>query len=238
MASSVIAYQRIKPVWSGADVSSTGAFKEALQADLLSRLWQSPELMQQLCSQPKPLLKEALGLSLPSTVDLNVLPEKAGNTFHFVIPRQPSESTALFARLNQMGNWWMVAHTFWWHLHRSDKDEMRLALQAMIIGHVWSDLAFKQALLTNPKEVLSREIGLDFPEHVQIQVLEDTATRYHLVIPQPPSQPYSPPSSQGSTSLLDQSATTDFSQLSEWWMRAHTFWAWLVWMTLHTPLPD
>ena len=227
MASSAIAHERIRPVWSDADVSSTGVFQEALQADLLSRLWQSPALMQQLRSQPKPLLKAALGLSLPSTVECNVLQENAGNTFHFVIPRQPSESVALFARLAQMGNWWMVAHTFWWHLHRSGKDDLRLALQAMIIGHVWSDPGFKQALLANPKEILAQEIGLDFPDSIQIQVLEDTATRYHLVVPQPPSHP---PNQWPS-------ATATYP-LSEWWMRAHTFWAWLIWMTLHTPLPD
>ncbi|MBE9062266.1 NHLP leader peptide family RiPP precursor [cf. Phormidesmis sp. LEGE 11477] len=225
MASSAISLQRINSIWSGAEVSSTGAFKEALQADVLSRLWQSPELMQQLCSQPQSFLQEALGLSLPDTVEVNVLRENVGDTFHFVVPYRPSNSQALFARLEQMGNWWMVAHTFWWHLQRPDKDDFRLALQAMIIGHVWSDLDFKRALLANPKAVLAKEIGLNFPNRIQIQILEDTPVLYHLVVPQPP----------GNRHAADTSHLSEW-QLSEWWMRAHTFWAWLNWMTLHTPL--
>jgi hypothetical protein len=230
MANSMISNQRIQPVWSGVDVSSTDVFKEALQADLLSRLWQSPELMQQLASKPKLFLKKELGLTLPDTVEVKVLHETVADTFYFIVPHRPIKSKARYARLERMGNWWMVAHTFWWHLRRPDKDDFRFASQAMIIGHVWSDPAFKQSLLANPTETLSKEIGLTFPEELQIEVLEDTATRYHLVIPQSP--PRLPPQLPSEESVID----TD--QLSEWWMRAHTFWAWLIWMSLHTPLSN
>jgi hypothetical protein len=94
--------------------------------------------------------------------------------------------------------------------HRRDQLEERLArpatgettmsqqstgtprdLQAHLIGRAWKDEAFKQELLSNPKAVVERELrelspGATLPEHVQIQVLEETPTIRYLVLPARP----------------------------------------------------
>ena len=45
------------------------------------------------------------------------------------------------------------------------------------------DEAFRQELLSNPKGVLERELGITFPQGVNVQVHEDTSDTLHLVVP-------------------------------------------------------
>jgi len=55
-----------------------------------------------------------------------------------------------------------------------------------LIAKCWADEAFKQRLLANPAETLKNE-GLEVPEGVQVQVVEDTPQVINLVIPARPT---------------------------------------------------
>src|SRR5262245_29466245 len=52
-------------------------------------------------------------------------------------------------------------------------------------ARAWSDEAFKQRLLSDPRAVLA-EAGLPVPATLQVQVHEVTPTHLHLVLPPPP----------------------------------------------------
>ena len=212
----------VKTTWSGIDVSKISPYHEALQAELLYRIWQDTSLKLQLFDSPKAFLAKEAGVVLPDTLEIEVLSEDVDGTFYFIVPFKPVSQQEQYARLEHMGNWWMTAHTFWWHLHlhHPGADRFRQALQAMIIGHVWSDQKFRQGMLIDAKETLANEIGLSFPETLQIKTLEDTPNCCHLVVPNRPSY-----------SLFDGT-----SRLSDWWMTAHTFWAWLIWPSIHAPI--
>jgi hypothetical protein len=54
--------------------------------------------------------------------------------------------------------------------------------QSRVIGQAISDPAFRKRLLTDPAGTL-RRAGVDVPEGVTIEVVEDTATKVHLVLP-------------------------------------------------------
>jgi hypothetical protein len=54
-----------------------------------------------------------------------------------------------------------------------------------VVARAWSDDAFKQRLLADPRTVLA-EAGLPVPENLQLEVHEATPTHLHLVLPQPP----------------------------------------------------
>jgi len=45
------------------------------------------------------------------------------------------------------------------------------------------DEAFREALLSNPKEALSQFLGTAFPAELRVNVVENTATELTLVIP-------------------------------------------------------
>ena len=55
-----------------------------------------------------------------------------------------------------------------------------------LIAKCWADKAFKQRLLANPAETLKSE-GVEVPEGVRVQVVENTAQVFNLVIPARPT---------------------------------------------------
>jgi hypothetical protein len=59
-------------------------------------------------------------------------------------------------------------------------------LQDWIISIAMHDQAFREELMSNPKEALERELGISFPEEVKIEMHEDTPTTIHLVLPLKP----------------------------------------------------
>ncbi|SFI48786.1 NHLP leader peptide domain-containing protein [Paenibacillus sp. UNC496MF] len=60
-------------------------------------------------------------------------------------------------------------------------------LQQQIIEKAWSDPAFKAKLLANPKEALQEAFGLSLPDDVELVVVEETPTKFALVLPQNPA---------------------------------------------------
>ncbi|HEX2817408.1 MAG TPA: NHLP leader peptide family RiPP precursor [Phenylobacterium sp.] len=56
--------------------------------------------------------------------------------------------------------------------------------QTRVIGQAMSDPAFRKRLLADPVGTL-RGAGVEVPEGLSVEVVEDTATRVHLVLPAP-----------------------------------------------------
>jgi hypothetical protein len=68
----------------------------------------------------------------------------------------------------------------------NEPTKTRREIEAHIIAQTWKDEAYKQELFINPKAVIEREFGTQFPSHVNVQVLEENPTTFYLVLPQPP----------------------------------------------------
>jgi hypothetical protein len=205
------------------DVSATGAFKEALQAQLISRIWADDTLKQEILIAPEKVLERETGAAFPTDINIKIL-EEGAHCFYFIVPHKPVAETEISARLEQMSGWWMAAHTTWWWASRlglANAEAFREALSAMIIGHIWMNDSFRQAMLTDPKTALTKEIGIEFPPELNIKTLEETSKVKYLVLPK---------------SSQDYKSGTLVEQPSEWWMITHTFWSWLIWLRLHTPI--
>jgi hypothetical protein len=56
-------------------------------------------------------------------------------------------------------------------------------LETLLISKAMADEGFKRELISNPKAVIAREIGQEWPEGVEIEVLESTPTKLYLVLP-------------------------------------------------------
>ncbi len=52
-----------------------------------------------------------------------------------------------------------------------------------LLAQAMKDEAWRQQLLSDPKPLLERELGMQIPPGVSIQVHEDTSTTMHLVLP-------------------------------------------------------
>ncbi|MCY3770350.1 MAG: NHLP leader peptide family RiPP precursor [Gammaproteobacteria bacterium] len=56
-------------------------------------------------------------------------------------------------------------------------------IQQKILVKAEEDTAFRAQLLENPKAAIKDAIGLSIPDGINIRVLEDNATDFHLVLP-------------------------------------------------------
>lgn len=60
-------------------------------------------------------------------------------------------------------------------------------LKDQIIQKAWEDAEFKQQLIANPKAAVKEAFGVDVPDTIEVEVLEETANKFYLVIPQSPA---------------------------------------------------
>ena len=63
-------------------------------------------------------------------------------------------------------------------------DIRRKQLEAQLISRALEDAAFRQELVSDPKAVFPRELGLTMPEHITVQVLEESPSTVYIVLPQ------------------------------------------------------
>ena len=63
----------------------------------------------------------------------------------------------------------------------------RQDLEAQVIDRAMKDDTFRQELLRDPKGVFARELGMNMPEHITVQVLEESPSTVYLVLPAPVS---------------------------------------------------
>ncbi len=57
---------------------------------------------------------------------------------------------------------------------------------AKIVAKAWSDAAFKQRLIKDPRSVL-KENGIELPPSIECKIDEDSEKVLHLVLPKKPS---------------------------------------------------
>jgi hypothetical protein len=65
--------------------------------------------------------------------------------------------------------------------------EQQSKKMSQIVAKCWADDSFKQQLLAEPMATLKAE-GVELPEGLAVQVLENTASLFSLVIPVKPTE--------------------------------------------------
>ena len=189
-------------------------------------LWYNEELRKEFLDNPKTVLARESHLELPERMRVKVL-EDAADRFHFILPRKPAKEEFNY-RYQQIADWWMLAHYLGVRQLREGKelaavDAFRKALHVVIIGHVWFDLSFKQAMIRNAKAALESETGATFPPSLNVVAPEDTDDVTHIAIPKRPEE----------EGLLE-----DSQHLSGWFAAGHAIWYFLVSGRLLRPLPQ
>ena len=68
-------------------------------------------------------------------------------------------------------------------MNQQEQAQTRQDIEARIIAKAWKDEAYKQELLINPKAVIEREFGVEFPAPVKVQILEENPSSLYFVLP-------------------------------------------------------
>jgi Nitrile hydratase, alpha chain len=64
----------------------------------------------------------------------------------------------------------------------------RREFELQLIEKAWKDAAFRQALVTDPRGAVERELGGQLPAGLQVKVVEESADTCYLVLPANPDR--------------------------------------------------
>ncbi len=135
--------------------------KNWLFENAIIRAWKDKTFKQELLSNTKVVLKKEFGTALPDDIEVQVLEENR-NIVYLVLPAVPPSEVVE----NELPSTIVSEQAF--------KDA---------IAKAWKNKAFKQELLKNPKATLKKEFGTVIPDHIEINVLEETQSSLYLVLP-------------------------------------------------------
>lgn len=62
------------------------------------------------------------------------------------------------------------------------------SLKLQLIKKAWSDPAFKEALLADPKSAIKSALGIDVPADVAVTAVAETPKSLYLVVPPSPEE--------------------------------------------------
>nr|WP_298373698.1 hypothetical protein [uncultured Halomonas sp.] len=209
-------HDNVKSEWSGIDVKDFGPYRESLAAALACRGWNDEKLRSELVKTPD-LYFEKTGLARPESMSLRIV-DKTPDEFVFVVPRNPPERE-LWYRYEQISNWWMLAHGFYWWMrreHGAKVDPFLGALNVQIIGRTWNDADWRARLLDDPRTTLEHETGGTFAPDLEVRAVEERDAHI-LVLPTDPAQ---------------ERVTDGGEHLASLFSMGHTWWQWLVWPRL------
>jgi hypothetical protein len=68
----------------------------------------------------------------------------------------------------------------------NDKEQDKASAYGKIVAKAWRDPSFKAKLLADPQGTL-RQAGVSIPAGVTVNVVENTGTHFHFVLPAKPS---------------------------------------------------
>jgi hypothetical protein len=140
---------------------------------LIARASTDAAIRTDLIKNPRAALGR-VGLAIPDGVAINVLQNDA-STFHAILPQAGNEQMMAYARA--------VNPT-----------------AAKVYERAWQDAAFKQRLLTSPRQAFVEATGITPPTSLRLIAHEDTPQQMNIVIP------YVAPSGELSDADLEQVA--------------------------------
>ncbi len=131
---------------------------ENKRAELLARVWSSPDYRRQFAADPKGIIAGEFGLDLPAGTNVEVLFDTPDTEHLVLIP--PAMLSA------------------------DDEQDVQVRISAK----AWAESPFKAALLADPKAAFRDHLNYTLPDKPALKVVEQTENTYYIVIPQrPPS---------------------------------------------------
>jgi len=171
------------PLWSyqvQSDSKLAVRTRKDLEIHLITRALKDEAFEQELLANPKAVVEKELGTKLPEELEINVI-EETEDTLYMVLPCNPYEGMSEEELQASLGMTYEdVAQ---WVLEQQRNVFLDETSSIAIIARTWRDKAFKQAVISNPKAVLQKELDTEISEDICIKVCEETANILYLGFP-------------------------------------------------------
>jgi|GEM_PF-1858368 len=170
------------PLWSyqvQSDSKLAVRTRKDLEIHLITRALKDEGFKQELLANPKAVVEKELGTKLPEDLEINVL-EETEDTLYMVLPCNPYEGMSEEELKASLGMTYEdVAQ---WVLEQQRNAFFDEANSVVMIARAWKDQEFKPKLLGTPKVVVEKELGMQLPGEIELQVLEETANTLYIVL--------------------------------------------------------
>jgi hypothetical protein len=154
--------------------------RKDLETLLIARSFEDERFKQELLTNPKALIEKELGTELPESLEIKVI-EETETALYMVIPKNPYEGLAESELKANLGL--TLDEVACWVYEQQANVLLEETSSVALITQFWTDPAFKQELLANPKAVIEKEFGKNILEGVEIHVLEETTNILYLILP-------------------------------------------------------
>lgn len=130
---------------------------------LIIRAWEDEAFKQELLTNPKAVIEQELGETIPEEIEIRILAE-GPNIRYLVLP--PANMTAEKRQqvLEQI------------------RDRETGGFSALKIRSIEDD-AFRQDLLNQPKAVIEQELGISLLEEIDIRIVEEKENVKYFILP-------------------------------------------------------
>jgi hypothetical protein len=154
--------------------------RKDLETLLIARSFEDERFKQELLTNPKGVIEKELGTELPESLEIKVI-EETETALYMVIPKNPYEGWAESELKANLGL--TLDDVACWVYEQQANVLLEETSSVAVITQFWTDPAFKQELLVNPKAVIEKEFGKNILEGVEIHVLEETTHILYLILP-------------------------------------------------------
>jgi hypothetical protein len=154
--------------------------RKDLETLLIARSFEDERFKQELLTNPKVVIEKELGTELPENWEIKVIKETE-TALYMVIPKNPYEGLAESELKANLGL--TLDEVACWVYEQQASVLLEETSSVAVITRFWTDPAFKQELLANPKAVIEKQFGKNILEGVEIHVLEETTNILYLILP-------------------------------------------------------
>ncbi|MBD2610064.1 MAG: NHLP leader peptide family natural product precursor [Nostoc sp. GBBB01] len=135
-----------------------------IKAQMLTQAVQDSHFRSRLIANPLAVAAE-YGWNIPTQTQITVV-EETPSHYYLVLPALGTQDLANQTPENSDVN--STAHM--------------LEIEVQLLARAAQDVDFRNDLIADPKTVMAQK-GLNFPNNIQVSVLEETANSYYLVLP-------------------------------------------------------
>ena len=171
------------PLWSyqlQRDSKLAVKTRKDLEIYLISSALKNKKFREELRANAKAVVEKELGNKLPETLEIQVI-EETETTIYLVLPNNPYAGVTEEELQASLGM--TYEDVALWILEQQRNTFLDETSSIAMLARVWRDEAFKQELSDNSKAVIAREWGIEIPDEIEIQVLQETSKILYLVLP-------------------------------------------------------
>jgi hypothetical protein len=154
--------------------------RRAIEESLVTRALRDEDFRREFVLTPRAVVGRELGALMDSALSVEVLDESTGTVF-VVVPRNPYEHLD-GDQLKELGL--TLEDVATWALEQQRTGLPASQESAAVLARAWVDDSYYRELVADPRGFLSRELDIEIPDDVEVEVRRESEREVFIVLPE------------------------------------------------------